>query len=385
MVFKVDSHVLSYLKVDSHVLSYSDGRMTRDDLAGDVLVELQLNQRAADDGMFSPPEGVRSEAKRALEWIREGHAGSGFTDVGRKRAADLAAGRSVSRETVGRIANYLARHEGDKKGKGWSPGEEGYPSPGRVAWAAWGGDPAKSWTASILGKEGRESMSDRHISGGIMDDHTETVGHDRRAPVEIRTAAVSHIDAEERIVTMIAIPYDQVTTVPFRGETWNEIVQRGAFAGIENSTHTYRVNRDHDKRRLVGKIVKYYPEREEGLVVDAYISKTELGDETLQLAKDGILGASVGMAIRSTDQVLERSNGSRTRRIKRAFLDHLALVPDPAYQGAEVLAVRHDAIAEGESESAILTPRLNEFSEDPILMWMFERAATLRKSSESDD
>ena len=354
-------------------------------------MEFQLNQRAADGDGFSPPEGVRAEARRALEWIKEGHAGGGFTDVGRKRASDLAAGRSVSRETIGRIANYLARHEVDKKGKGWSPGEQGYPSPGRVAWAAWGGDPAKPWTASILAKsdEGRESMRDRQISGGMMsNDYNENAGQDsdRKAPVEIRTAAVANIDTEERIVTMIAIPYEQETTVPCRGETWNEVVQPGAFAGIENSTHTFRVNRDHDKRRLVGKIVRYYPEREEGLVVDAYISKTELGDETLQLAKDGILGASVGMAIRSTDQVLDRSAGTRTRRIKRAFLDHLALVPDPAYQGAEVLAVRHeDAFAEDEINSPILTPRLNGYSEDPILSWMFERAAVLRSSSDSED
>lgn len=219
----------------------------------------------------------------------------------------------------------------------------------------------------------------------MSNDYNETAGQDsaRKAPIEIRTAAVANIDTEERIVTMIAIPYEQETTVPFRGETWNEVVQRGAFAGIENSTHTYRVNRDHDKRRLVGKIVKYYPEREEGLVVDAYISKTELGDETLQLAKDGILGASVGMAIRSSDQVLERRNGSRTRRIRRAFLDHLALVPDPAYQGAEVLAVRHeDTLVEEEVDSSILTPRMNEFSEDPILAWMFERAAALRAADD---
>ena len=204
----------------------------------------------------------------------------------------------------------------------------------------------------------------------------------RKAPVEIRTAAIGNIDAEERIVTMIAIPYGQETSVPFRGEIWNEVVERGAFSGIENSTHTYRVNRDHDKRRLVGKIVKYYPEREEGLVVDAYISKTELGDETLQLAKDGILGASVGMAIRPSDQLLDRRDGSRTRRIKRAFLDHLALVPDPAYQGAEVLAVRHDTVVDEEALSPIATPRLDEFSEDPILSWMFERAAALRDSKE---
>lgn len=347
-------------------------------------MDSQLNQRAADSGGFSPPESVRAEARRALAWIKEGHAGGGFTDVGRKRASDLAAGRSVSRETIGRIANYLARHEGDKKGKGWSPGEDGYPSPGRVAWAAWGGDPAKPWTASILAKSDEE-RSDRQICGGMMsNDHNETAGQDsaRKAPVEIRTAAVASIDAEERIVTMIAIPYGQATTVPFRGEVWNEIVERGAFAGIENSSHTYRVNRDHDKRRLVGKIVNYYPDREEGLVVDAYISKTDLGDETLQLAKDGVLGASVGMAIRSTDQVLERSNGTRTRRIKRAFLDHLALVPDPAYQGAEVLAVRNDTIVEEELQSPILTPRLDQFSEDPVLSWMFNRAASLRDSKD---
>lgn len=108
---------------------------------------------------FSPPQGVRSEARKALKWIEQGHAGGGFTDTGRKRASDLAGGASVSRETIGRIANYLARHSGDSKGKGWSPGEEGFPSPGRVAWAAWGGDPAIPWTAAILAAEKRGKNS----------------------------------------------------------------------------------------------------------------------------------------------------------------------------------------------------------------------------------
>lgn len=99
---------------------------------------------------YKPPSGVRAEARRALQWMKEGHAGGGFTDTGRKRASDLARGAAVSRETIGRIASYLARHEVDKKGKGWSPGSEGYPSPGRVAWAAWGGDPAITWTATVL-------------------------------------------------------------------------------------------------------------------------------------------------------------------------------------------------------------------------------------------
>lgn len=102
---------------------------------------------------YKPPQAVQSEARRALKWIEEGHAGQGFTDTGRKRASDLARGAAVSRETIGRIANYLARHEGDKKGPGWNAGDKEFPSPGRVAWAAWGGDPAKPWTAGIINSE----------------------------------------------------------------------------------------------------------------------------------------------------------------------------------------------------------------------------------------
>lgn len=99
---------------------------------------------------FTPPAGVRSEAAKAEKWIAEGHAGAGFTATGRRRASDLAAGKGVSLDTIKRISSYLARHETDKSGEGWSPGDPGFPSPGRVAWAAWGGDPAISWTDGIL-------------------------------------------------------------------------------------------------------------------------------------------------------------------------------------------------------------------------------------------
>jgi hypothetical protein len=98
---------------------------------------------------YKIPNGVSNAAKRALVWIAEGKAGSGFTDVGRKRASQLAAGGSVSRETVGRMRSYFARHEVDKKATGFSSGEEGFPSAGRVAWDAWGGDPGQRWVNGI--------------------------------------------------------------------------------------------------------------------------------------------------------------------------------------------------------------------------------------------
>ena len=59
---------------------------------------------------FRPPQGVQDEAKKALGWIADGHAGSGFTDVGRKRAEDLASGSAVSAETILRMYSFFKRH-----------------------------------------------------------------------------------------------------------------------------------------------------------------------------------------------------------------------------------------------------------------------------------
>ncbi len=100
-------------------------------------------------GGYKVPAGVQSAAKRALKWIADGKAGSGFTSVGRRRASQLAAGGSISRDTVARMKSYFARHTVDKKATGFNSGEEGYPSPGRVAWDAWGGTAGQAWVNRI--------------------------------------------------------------------------------------------------------------------------------------------------------------------------------------------------------------------------------------------
>nr|DAW17356.1 MAG TPA: HK97 Family Phage Portal Protein [Caudoviricetes sp.] len=98
---------------------------------------------------YKVPAGVQSAAKRALKWISEGKAGDGFTDVGRRRASQLASGGTVSRDVVARMKSYFARHANDRKATGFSSGEEGYPSPGRVAWDAWGGTAGQAWVNRI--------------------------------------------------------------------------------------------------------------------------------------------------------------------------------------------------------------------------------------------
>ena len=103
----------------------------------------------AADSTYKPPQGVQNAAKRALKWISEGKAGSGFTSVGRGRAQQLASGVSINRRTVARMKAYFARHTVDKKATGFNAGEEGYPSPGRVAWDAWGGTAGQAWVNRI--------------------------------------------------------------------------------------------------------------------------------------------------------------------------------------------------------------------------------------------
>lgn len=107
---------------------------------------------------YKPTAEIASNAKRAIKWIEEGFAGSGFTATGRTRATQLANREAVSFDTVKRMYSFLARHEVDKKGKDFNNTSK--PSAGRVAWDAWGGDAGFTWAKRIV-----ESMNEKSVTG----------------------------------------------------------------------------------------------------------------------------------------------------------------------------------------------------------------------------
>ena len=107
---------------------------------------------------YSPNAGMKSAARRAIAWKESGDAKGAGTAVGWGRARDIVAGRSMSLSVVKRMYSFFSRHEVDKKAKGFSSGEEGYPSKGRVMWDAWGGDAGFSWSRSISQRESNKSM-----------------------------------------------------------------------------------------------------------------------------------------------------------------------------------------------------------------------------------
>jgi hypothetical protein len=93
---------------------------------------------------------MKAAARTAIKWKEGGKAKGAGTAVGWGRARDIVAGRSMSLSVVKRMYSFFSRHEVDKKGKGFNPGTEGYPSKGRVMWNAWGGDAGFAWSRAIV-------------------------------------------------------------------------------------------------------------------------------------------------------------------------------------------------------------------------------------------
>lgn len=127
-----------------------------------------------------PTEAMAAEAERGLAWREE--FGRGGTAVGVARARDISNRVNLSPETIGRMVSYFARHEVDKQGQGWSPGEDGYPSAGRIAWALWGGDPGRSWANARAdeleadeGERMTKNLDQRSVESVTVDDDTVTI------------------------------------------------------------------------------------------------------------------------------------------------------------------------------------------------------------------
>ena len=117
---------------------------------------------------YSPNDGMKAAARRAIQWKEDGKAKGAGTAVGWGRARDIVAGRSMSLSVVKRMYSFFSRHEVDKQAEGFSSGEEGYPSKGRVMWDAWGGDAGFSWSRGIA--ERNKNKADSLFDFGTVSD-----------------------------------------------------------------------------------------------------------------------------------------------------------------------------------------------------------------------
>jgi len=114
---------------------------------------------------FSPPAGVREEAQEGLDWRSE--YGRGGTEVGIARARDLSNGTNISPDTARRMKAFFDRHQGNEGKPGWSPGDDGFPSNGRIAHSLWGGDAGYAWSRTLVEQLNAADEEDRSMTTTI--------------------------------------------------------------------------------------------------------------------------------------------------------------------------------------------------------------------------
>ena len=132
---------------------------------------------------FTPPKGVREEAKRGLKLRREHKRGGLSTQQASKhgigsgvqRATNLASGARVSPRTVRRMRAFFARHSAYKEH------HKDRTSASYISWLLWGGDAGERWANKVYAQMERADDEMKKAGG-------EQAGHKylRRIPVARR-------------------------------------------------------------------------------------------------------------------------------------------------------------------------------------------------------
>jgi HK97 family phage prohead protease len=185
----------------------------------------------------------------------------------------------------------------------------------------------------------------------------------------VRGAAPAEVRFAEREIDVRAIPYETATDIAERGRVYVETIARGAFGNVGSRAERIKVLREHNPILPIGRCLRIDDKSIEGLMATLRISPTELGDETLVLAEDGVLDVSCGMSSQGGDQWnLNRSTVRRTN----LRLHEISLVALPAYEAAAVLSVR-SAVADSMPIARPPTPALDE-----VRAWMLDHGYSRR-------
>ena len=142
--------------------------------------------------------------------------------------------------------------------------------------------------------------------------------------METREFEVRLAQGEERTITGIAVPYEQV--IDLGG--YREKFVRGAFGDISD------VKLFAGHKEPIGKVTRGY-DTDEGFVIEATISDTPRGNEYRTLLRDDVLNK---MSVGFEDVESEERDGVTVRT--KARLREVSIVAFPAYENASVLTVR---------------------------------------------
>lgn len=152
------------------------------------------------------------------------------------------------------------------------------------------------------------------------------------------TPADLEIRGDGRTVVGIAVPFDSPTTIAERSGRYLETFTRGSFAKtIAQRKLGVKFLAMHERSSLPLGRAQLLREDATGLYGEFRVSKTQAGDEALELIRDGALDAfSIGFSPVRDQWSQDRSSVVRVE----ARLHEVSAVSFPAYEGALIAGVR---------------------------------------------
>lgn len=145
--------------------------------------------------------------------------------------------------------------------------------------------------------------------------------------------------SDGRTIAGIAVPYNEISyNVPNAG---GERFIPGSLTKtakdlMASTRKKLKIFKSHEHRTAIGFATLLNPDHPDGLWLEARIADTIEGNAALQEINQGVLD-SFSIGFRSIRDTFE--NGVRV--IQEAALVEVSLVPLPAYDGAELVAVRN--------------------------------------------
>tara|TARA_R110000796_G_scaffold184752_1_gene301299 strand:- start:6122 stop:7252 length:1131 start_codon:yes stop_codon:yes gene_type:complete len=328
-----------------------------------------MDSRALADINGTPTQGMVSEATKGLEWRSE--FGRGGTEVGIARARDIKNKKNLSVSTIKRMFSFFSRHEVDKKAEGFRPGEEGYPSNGRIAWALWGGDAGFSWSKrkvkEIKNEEERTMESEqRHIKKieetedeiiityekEYDENEVETpleetpmeedmISEDYRNDLpkkETRTFTLDNLEVREEDGQSIVVGYGSVfNSLSNNLGGFRELISPRAFEGRLEDDVRFLFN--HDANYIMGRTISgtlKLRTDEKGLRYEVRLPDTQVGrDLRVSLERGDVTQSSFAFTVE--DDSWERTDQGTIRTIEKVSrLYDVSAVTYPAYEDATV-------------------------------------------------
>lgn len=111
---------------------------------------------------LTPTREMAAEAAKGLRWYAAGRGGDGIVAATLRWARRIAARDALTPERVVQMRAWHARHAVDLEApQNSDPADPGYPGPGRVANALWGGPAAQAWAERKVAELEREAEADQ--------------------------------------------------------------------------------------------------------------------------------------------------------------------------------------------------------------------------------